>query len=57
VIDEFELDFNLGNVVKYVLRADRHGDRVGDLRKAVFYLERELKKEKQCSSRKPGTSA
>lgn len=44
VIDITEnLSFNLGNVVKYVARAGRKtADPVEDLRKAKFYLEREL---------------
>lgn len=44
VIDAFGLGFNLGNVVKYVLRADRKGERLEDLRKAVWYLAREIER-------------
>lgn len=37
------MGFNLGNVIKYVLRADyKGGDR--DLKKAMFYLQDELRK-------------
>lgn len=36
------LGFNLGNVVKYVMRADFKGDRIKDLKKALFYLQREI---------------
>lgn len=36
------MGFNLGNVVKYVWRADLKGDAVGDLRKARWYLDREI---------------
>lgn len=44
VIDITEnLSFNLGNVVKYVARAGRKTkDPLEDLRKAQFYLNREL---------------
>lgn len=43
VIEAFDLNFHLGNVVKYVLRADRKGNSpVEDLRKAQWYLEREI---------------
>lgn len=42
VIEAFGLGFHLGNVVKYVLRADRKGAQVEDLRKARWYLEREI---------------
>lgn len=44
VIDITEnLNFNRGNIVKYVSRAGRKsGDPLEDLRKAKFYLEREI---------------
>lgn len=42
VIEAFGLGFELGNVVKYVLRADRKGEALDDLRKAHWYLEREI---------------
>lgn len=38
------LDFLLGNVVKYVLRADHKGNPVEDLRKAQWYLNRAIQK-------------
>lgn len=42
VIEEFKLNFNLGNVVKYVLRAGKKSDSAcKDLRKALWYLTRE----------------
>lgn len=45
VIDLTEnLSFNLGNVVKYVSRAGRKDDALKDLRKAKFYLEREIER-------------
>ena len=42
VIEAFNLNFSLGNAVKYILRAGRKGDRNEDLRKAVWYLMREV---------------
>lgn len=42
IIEEFKLNYNLGNVVKYVLRAGKKGDPAEDLGKANWYLEREL---------------
>lgn len=36
------MGFNLGNVIKYVWRADHKGDAIEDLRKARWYLEREI---------------
>jgi hypothetical protein len=44
VIESFELGFNLGNVVKYILRADKKGNKKQDLEKAQWYLNRELEK-------------
>jgi len=45
VIEDFDLGYNLGNVVKYVLRADHKGKRLEDLKKAAWYLNREINKE------------
>jgi hypothetical protein len=36
------MGFCLGNALKYIWRADLKGSDVEDLRKAVFYLEREI---------------
>jgi hypothetical protein len=33
---------NLGNVVKYLARCDHKGNAVEDLKKALWYLQREL---------------
>jgi Protein of unknwon function (DUF3310) len=38
------MGFNLGNVVKYVWRADLKGTAEDDLRKAAWYIARELKR-------------
>ena len=42
VIKDWELDFDLGNVVKYVSRAGRKIDAIEDLKKARFYLNHEI---------------
>lgn len=44
--DAFDLNFNLGNVVKYVVRAGKKAgeEKEKDLAKAKFYLNRELNK-------------
>jgi hypothetical protein len=42
VIHDWELGYNLGNVVKYVSRAGRKLDLVEDLKKARFYLNKEI---------------
>lgn len=38
------LNYHLGNVVKYVTRADHKGDRLENLKKAQWYLNREIEK-------------
>jgi hypothetical protein len=45
VIDVTEhLNFCLGNVIKYVLRADHKGEPIQDLEKAAWYLRREIER-------------
>jgi len=36
------LPYNLGNVIKYITRADHKGSKLEDLRKARWYLDREI---------------
>lgn len=36
------LDFDLGNAIKYILRAGLKGDKITDLRKAIWYLQDEI---------------
>ena len=38
------MSFNLGNAIKYIWRADLKHDAIEDLRKAYWYVEREIKK-------------
>lgn len=38
------MGFNLGNAVKYISRADLKADAIEDLKKARWYIDRELKK-------------
>jgi hypothetical protein len=42
VIEAWNLNFNLGNAVKYISRAGKKDDIVQDLEKARFYLDREI---------------
>lgn len=44
VIESWDLNFNLGNVIKYTLRAPYKENMVQDLEKAKWYLERELQR-------------
>lgn len=44
-IEEWHLNFNRGNAVKYIARAGHKSqNHVEDLQKAVWYLQRELKR-------------
>ncbi|MEQ8785103.1 MAG: DUF3310 domain-containing protein [Pirellulaceae bacterium] len=43
-IEAWELGFHLGNVVKYVARAGRKGSKLQDLKKARWYLDREIQR-------------
>lgn len=43
-IESHNLNFNLGNVIKYVSRAPYKGTELQDLKKAKWYLEREINK-------------
>jgi uncharacterized protein DUF3310 len=50
VIDITEgMSFCHGNVVKYVLRADHKGSPIEDLRKAAWYLAREIERREAAS--------
>ena len=46
------MGFNLGNAVKYIWRCDLKKDAIEDLKKAVWYVEREIEKrtnhEQEC---------
>tara|TARA_R110000803_G_scaffold163913_1_gene227641 strand:+ start:22187 stop:22693 length:507 start_codon:yes stop_codon:yes gene_type:complete len=41
-IEAKKLNYNLGNVAKYITRADHKGNKLEDLRKAQWYLTREI---------------
>lgn len=44
-IEAFNLNFNLGNVVKYITRAGKKTDKpLEDLQKARWYIEREIER-------------
>ena len=40
VIEDWELGYHLGNVIKYIARAEHKGNMVEDLKKAKWYLDR-----------------
>ena len=43
-IESHNMDFNIGNVIKYVTRAKHKGTELQDLKKASWYLSREIEK-------------
>lgn len=42
IIDEFNLDFSLGNAVKYILRCGKKDDDITELKKAMWYLKHKI---------------
>jgi len=42
VCKDYALNFNRGNILKYVARAGKKKDELQDLRKALDYLQREI---------------
>lgn len=46
-IEDQDLNFNRGNVLKYVSRAGMKGDELEDLEKALWYLKREIQRLKK----------
>lgn len=42
VILDWELGFCLGNALKYISRANRKNDTIEDLKKAIWYIEKEI---------------
>jgi len=42
VISDYQLNFNRGNIIKYVCRAGKKDSEIQDLEKAMDYLSREI---------------
>lgn len=49
VIEDWNLGFSLGNAVKYIARCEHKRNKVEDLQKAIFYLNREIENSKKGS--------
>jgi hypothetical protein len=47
LIEDWDLNFSVGNVIKYMLRAPYKGEEVQDLEKAKWYLERHIENVKK----------
>jgi hypothetical protein len=46
-IEDQRLSYHLGNVIKYICRADHKGSRLEDLKKAAWYLNRAIERDNQ----------
>ena len=46
-IKDYNINFNLGNVIKYISRLGKKDDKLRELRKALDYLQREIEHEEQ----------
>ena len=44
IIEALEMNFNLGNAQKYLFRAGHKDDIIQDLKKALWYLDREVQR-------------
>lgn len=44
IIEDWNLNFNLGNVIKYTLRAPYKGKMLEDLKKVRWYINREIER-------------
>jgi hypothetical protein len=47
------MNFCTGNAVKYIWRAGEKGDVIQDLKKALWYLKREIKRRKMTNDQTP----
>jgi hypothetical protein len=43
------MNFCLGNAVKYIWRADLKGDAIEDLKKAAWYIAREIRRRESAT--------
>lgn len=42
IIEDYDLDFCLGNAIKYILRCGKKDKSIQELKKAIWYLERKI---------------
>ena len=45
IIEDYNLGFSLGNAIKYILRSNKKGSAKQDLKKAIWYINREISKD------------
>lgn len=44
VIEDWKLNYNLGNAIKYIGRCEHKGNKKQDLEKAIWYIKREIER-------------
>ena len=47
-IESWDMNFNIGNVIKYATRAEHKDNKLEDLEKAKWYIEREIENTKKA---------
>ena len=47
VIEDWDLGYHLGNAIKYIGRCEHKGNKVQDLEKAIWYIQREIENERE----------
>lgn len=47
------MSFNVGNAIKYLWRAGHKGDAIEDLKKAIWYAQREIERVQAARGSKP----
>lgn len=47
VIEDWDLGYHLGNAIKYIGRCEHKGNKIQDLEKAIFYIQREIENERE----------
>ena len=52
IIESWDLNFSLGNAIKYILRSPYKGKQIEDLEKARWYIDREINRLKDERARK-----
>ena len=52
VIESWDLNFSLGNAIKYILRSPYKGKQIEDLEKARWYIDREINRLKDEMAKK-----
>ena len=52
IIESWDLNFSLGNAIKYILRSPYKGKQIEDLEKARWYIDREINRLKEEMVRK-----